>query len=61
LLIWSKWPVVSNPILYVILGGLGGYLWLRRQEKRLHVAKGGRLEDDTDIEKLDEKEKEEGL
>lgn len=61
LLIWSKWPVVSNPILYVILGGLGGYLWLRRQEKRLHAAEGVRLEDDTDIEKLDEKEKEVGL
>ena len=28
LLIWSGWPVVSNPILYVILGGLCGYLWL---------------------------------
>lgn len=40
LLIWSKWPVVSNPILYIVLGGLGGYLWLRRQEKRLQAAKG---------------------
>ena len=28
LLIWSGCPVVSNPILYVILGGLCGYLWL---------------------------------
>lgn len=31
LLIWSRLPVVSNPILYIVLGGLGGYLWFRRQ------------------------------
>lgn len=29
ILIWSKWPVVSNPILYIFLGGLGGYLWFQ--------------------------------
>lgn len=29
LLIWSKLPVVSSPILYIMLGGLGGYLWFR--------------------------------
>lgn len=28
LLIWSKIPVLSNPIVYIILGGLGGYLYL---------------------------------
>ena len=49
LLIWSKWPVVSNPILWIVLGGIGGYLWLRRQERRL-----------TDAQ-LEKKEKEEGL
>ena len=38
LLIWSKWPFISNPILYIALGGLGGYLWVRRQEKRLNDA-----------------------
>lgn len=60
LLIWSKWPVVSNPILYVILGGLGGYLWLRRQERRLHMAN---LESASrkEIAELDKKEKEERL
>lgn len=60
LLIWSKWPVVSNPILFVVLGGLFGYLWLRRQEKRLGIAK---LEQATrkETENLDKKEKEEGL
>lgn len=35
LMIWSGWPVVSNPILYIVLGGLGGYLWFRRQQSRL--------------------------
>lgn len=37
LLIWSKWPVVSNPILFIVLGGLCGYLWHRHQLKRLHT------------------------
>ncbi|MDE7154515.1 MAG: chromate transporter [Muribaculaceae bacterium] len=27
LLIWSKLPVVSNPIIYIVLGGIGGYVW----------------------------------
>ena len=27
LLIWSRVPVVSNPILYIVLGGIGGYIW----------------------------------
>lgn len=35
LLIWSKLPIVSNPIIYIIIGALGGYLWLRRQHKRI--------------------------
>lgn len=30
LLIWSKLPVVSNPILWIIAGGLGGYLVLHK-------------------------------
>lgn len=30
LLIWSKWPVVSNPIIYIVLGaGLGYYFYSR--------------------------------
>ena len=42
LLIWSKLPIVSNPILYIILGGIGGYLWHRHQLQRLHsIEKGG--------------------
>lgn len=35
LLIWSKLPIVSNPIIYIVLGALGGYLWLSRQHKRI--------------------------
>lgn len=31
LLIWSRLPVVSNPILYIVLGGLLGYLIYRRK------------------------------
>lgn len=27
LLIWSKLPIVSNPIVYIFLGGLCGYVW----------------------------------
>lgn len=27
LLIWSKIPYISNPIIYIILGGIGGYIW----------------------------------
>lgn len=40
LLIWSGWPVVSNPILYIVLGGLGGWLWFRRQQIRLQNLPG---------------------
>lgn len=32
LLIWSKLPVISNPILYIVLGGAAGYLLTRRKE-----------------------------
>ena len=32
LLIWSKLPVVSNPILYIVLGGAGGWWWLARHQ-----------------------------
>ena len=34
LLIWSKWPVVSNPILYIALGGLVGW-WLARRSPKI--------------------------
>ncbi len=35
LLIWSKLPIISNPIIFIVLGGLGGYLWLHRQHARI--------------------------
>ena len=33
LLIWSKLPVVSNPILFIVLGGLVGWAHLRRARR----------------------------
>ncbi|MBE6319179.1 MAG: chromate transporter [Bacteroidales bacterium] len=39
LLIWSKIPYISNPIIYIVLGGLGGYLWLCYQHSRLKQRK----------------------
>lgn len=42
LLIWSKWPVVSNPILYIIIGGVTGWLQLRTTRRRM-AGKGGEL------------------
>lgn len=34
LLIWSKIPVVSNPIIYIVFGALFGYIYLRSQHKK---------------------------
>lgn len=48
LLIFSKLPVVSNPILYIVAGGFFGWLWLSRNVKTL------RSEEKT-IRKEDEK------
>lgn len=39
LLIWSKWPVVSNPILYIIIGGAAGYLLARNGRIELNKRK----------------------
>ncbi len=36
LLIWSKWPVVSNPIVYIVLGGFIGWLMATRSHRLLH-------------------------
>ncbi|MDE6463417.1 MAG: chromate transporter, partial [Muribaculaceae bacterium] len=41
LLIWSKLPVVSNPILFVILGGLVGYILTRRSHSKLTERREG--------------------
>lgn len=41
LLIWSKLPVVSNPILYIVLGGACGYWWWTRPSRQLRRRKGG--------------------
>lgn len=35
LLIWSKLPVISNPILYIVLGALIGWYQLRRTRRAM--------------------------
>lgn len=42
LLVWSKLPIVSNPIMYILAGGVGGYLWFSHQVKRGRVALAGK-------------------
>jgi chromate transporter len=46
LLIWSKIPYLSNPILYIIIGGVTGWLMLRRSHRLLQEkkAEGGSQE-----------------
>lgn len=39
LLIWSKIPVVSNPVLYIVIGGIGGYVWYVRSRRGLERVK----------------------
>lgn len=34
LMIWSKLPVVSNPILYIVIGGLAGWWHLRNVRRK---------------------------
>lgn len=46
LLIWSKLPVVSNPILYIVLGGAGGYIYFTHQLKKLQQLKETGKEDE---------------
>lgn len=47
LLIYSKWPVVSNPILYIVAGGFFGWLWFSHHVKSLDkVEKEIRKEDE---------------
>lgn len=39
LLIWSKLPIVSNPILYIFIGGLAGYFFTAKAHKNLEQRK----------------------
>ena len=41
LLIWSGWPLVSNPILFIVLGALGGYIYYVRSLSAKLPKKGG--------------------
>lgn len=46
LLVWSGWPYVSNPILFIVLGAVSGYLYyanvLERNAAHQHKKEGGR-------------------
>jgi chromate transporter len=44
LLIWSGWTFISNPILYILLGGACGYIWYAR-----HLHAGSRQEKGGDL------------
>ena len=35
LLIWSDWPIVSSPVLFIILGGVVGYFYYSRNYRKL--------------------------
>lgn len=49
-LIWTGLPYISNPILYIILGGAFGYLWLRRHRATLrNLEEKQRKEDETEL------------
>lgn len=48
LLIYSRWPIVSNPILYIVCGGFFGWLWFSH-----HVRSLQKVEDE--VRKEDEK------
>lgn len=45
LLIWSRLPFVSNPILYIFLGAAGGFFWFNRQHRRLKSMKQEKREE----------------
>ncbi len=40
ILIWSKLPVVSNPILFILIGGIVGYIIAVRAHKKLNSKEG---------------------
>lgn len=49
-LIWTGLPYISNPILYIILGGTFGYLWLRHHRATLrNLEERQRKEDETEL------------
>lgn len=45
LLIWSKIPYVSNPIIYIILGGLGGYIWYSQHNLAKQKSQSGKTKE----------------
>lgn len=47
-LIWSKLPWVSNPILYIVIGGAAGWWWLSRHTSALRKAEALQKKEDKD-------------
>ena len=43
LLIWTKWPVVSNPIIYIVLGGAVGIFVYRRSMQAVNGSRKGEI------------------
>lgn len=50
LLIWSKLPYVSNPILYIILGGIGGYYFFNRNLKKMRAGDNAESENGKEVQ-----------
>ncbi len=46
LLIKSGIPIISNPIIYIILGAIGGYIWFTRYNKAMNLTGTERRRDD---------------
>lgn len=49
LLIYSKWPVVSNPILYIVVGGFFGWLWFSQHVKSLQKVENEMRKEDEKL------------
>lgn len=49
LLIWSRIPIISNPIIYIVLGGLFGWLWYSHYIKALRAAEKEIIKEDEKL------------
>ena len=49
LLIWSRIPIISNPIIYIVLGGLFGWLWYSHHIKALRAAEKEIIKEDEKL------------
>lgn len=49
LLIYSGLPFISNPILYIVLGGVLGFLWLRHHRATLRALEADQRKEDEKL------------